>query len=59
MYVYIYIHILGVAGAGAERAGAVTDGGTGVIEDKGGGGGGGGGSKCPFAALLAQEGGEV
>ena len=48
----------GVAGAGAglagaERAGAVTDGGTGVIEDKGGG------SKCPFAALLAQEGGEV
>jgi hypothetical protein len=49
--------LLGVAGAGAERAGAATAADTGVVEDRGGGGGG--GSKCPFAALLAQEGGEV
>jgi hypothetical protein len=60
-YIHTYIHVLGVAGAAAERAGAVTDAGTGVIQDKGGTGGlgGEGASKCPFAALLAQEGGEV
>ncbi len=35
--VYTYI---GVAGAGAERAGSVTDADTGVVEERGGGGGG-------------------
>ena len=63
-FIHIYIHrsrgasyilciyiLLGVAGAGAA-----TDADTGVVEERGGGAVT---SKCPFAALLAQEGGEV